>query len=281
MKIYRGMTRVELDAAYNNRAAVGDWQDYMERWAHRSADLYASARVVRDIAFGPRPRQRLDLFLADAPGRPILYFLHGGYWQWNDKEGQAFAARGPLAHGFNVAVGEYSLCPAAGIADIVAEVHAAVDWLAAHAGEYAADAAGIVVSGISAGAHLAATQLGRPEVKAGLLISGLYDLEPIRLSWLNDAIGMDAATAARFSPLLHLPAASGPVVFAVGADERPELCRQTRDYHTAWTAAGLRGRHLPIAAANHFSVLEQLAAPDGLLTAALLDLCREAGLNPA
>jgi acetyl esterase/lipase len=205
--------------------------------------------------------------------------VHGGYWQWNDKEGQACAAAGLLAHGFNVAVVEYTLCPDVGIGDIVDEVWSSLDWLARHGAEYGADGTRIVATGISAGGHLAATQLAHPAVKAGLLMSGIYDLEPIRHTWLNGAVGMDAETAHRHSPLHHIPEAAGPVVFAVGGAELPALRQQTGAYHSAWIGRGHRGRRVEVPAADHFSIFDQFITPEGRLCLALRDLARGTGLT--
>jgi arylformamidase len=119
---------------------------------------------------------------------------------------------------------------------------------------------------------------GRPDVKGTLLISGLYELEPIRLSRLNAVIGMDRDMALRNSPLFHLPARAGPVCFAVGENELPEMRRQTRDYHTRWNAAELPGWDLTVPGADHFSIMNGMADPAGSLTAAILRLC---GLSAA
>jgi arylformamidase len=263
MEFYRGMDRAALDVAYNNRAVVPDWQGYLDRWRARSAALYASARVARDLRYGDAPRNRIDLFASGRAGAPAILFLHGGYWQWNDKEGQAFVAEGLLANGFDVAIGEYTLAPHATMGAICAEAAAMVRWLA---GELPGRE--LYVSGISTGAHLAATTLGDEAVRGALLISGLYDLEPIRLSSLNEPIGMDAAQARAHSPLHAMPPRTAPAIVAFGADERPEIRRQSRDYADALTAQGRPARLLPVAGCDHFSVLETLADPTGTLAAA-------------
>jgi arylformamidase len=259
-------------------ARVPGWQKYLDRWAQASAALHASRRIMRDLRYGPRPRQRLDLILAAERDIPVLSFLHGGYWQWNDKEGQACAGTDALGRGFNVSIVQYTLCPTVGMGEIVDEVWASLDWLAQHGFEYGVDGTGVIAIGISAGAHLAATQLAQPSVKAALLISGIYNLEPIRHTWLNRAVGLNAETARQHSPLFHLPKQAGPVVFAVGGDELPELRRQTGEYAEAWIAMGLCGCKIEVAGANHFSILEQLLGERGMLSEALGHLAREAGV---
>jgi arylformamidase len=272
MELYRGMDRAALDVAYNNRAVVPDWQGYLDRWRTRSDALYASGRCARDLRYGAAPRNRIDLFASGRAGAPAILFLHGGYWQWNDKEGQAFVAEGLLANGFDVAIGEYTLAPQATMRAICAEAAAMVRWLAGALPSRGLGGGGLYVSGISTGAHLAATTLGDGAVRGALLISGLYDLEPIRLSSLNDPIGMDAAEARAHSPLHAMPSRTAPATVAFGADERPEIRRQSRDYVDALTAQGRPARLLPVAGCDHFSVLETLADPAGALAAAAREL---------
>jgi arylformamidase len=109
-------------------------------------------------------------------------------------------------------------------------------------------------------------------VRGGLAISGIYDLEPIRLNYLNEKLGLDPAEAERNSPLLHLPPAAGELIVAYGAKELPELRRQSVEYAQAWVERGLPGHLLPIDGADHFTILEALADPQGALTQALVGL---------
>src|SRR5260221_769724 len=122
--LYRGMDRAALDAAYNNGAAVAEAPRYRADWAARSERLRARHAATLDIRYGDAARTRLDLFLAASPLAPTLIFIHGGYWQMNQKENFAFIAEGPLAHGINVASLGYTLAPEAGVGRIVGEVPA-------------------------------------------------------------------------------------------------------------------------------------------------------------
>jgi hypothetical protein len=110
-----------------------------------------------------------------------------------------------------------------------------------------------------------------PAVQGGLAISGIYDLEPIRLNYLNEKLGLDPEEAERNSPLLHLPPMAGELIVAYGTNELPELCRQSIEYAQAWTERGLPGHLLPVDGADHFTILEALADPQGMLTQALAD----------
>jgi arylformamidase len=125
------------------------------------------------------------------------------------------------------------------------------------------------VSGWSAGGHLAAMLMDEALVAGGLAISGLFDLEPIRLSYLNEKLGLDAEQARRNSPLLNLPTRAGKLIIAYGSDELPELKRQSREFAAEWSARGLPGEIVEVAGCHHYAVLEQLARPDGLLAKAL------------
>lgn len=269
--LYRGMDRAQLDAAYNNRVAVANVADLAD-WERRAAVTRARPGAHLDLAYGSEPRERVDLLLAGKPGAPTLAFIHGGYWQISDKEGYAIVADGPLARGFNVALIEYTLAPAARLDRIVAEVRRAVLWVHEHIGDYGGDPARLYVAGHSAGGHLTAMTMTLREVRGAIAISGIYDLEPIRLNYLNEKLGLDEDEALRNSPIFNLPPMAGPLVTAYGTAELPELCRQSIDYAHAWAERGLPGYVLPIDGADHFTVLEEFAKPKGALTEALMAL---------
>ena len=268
--LYRGMDRAQLDAAYNNSAAVPERDAIVADWAARSAKVRREYAGRFDLAYGDTPRERLDLFLAPDPQAPTPAFIHGGYWQMNDKENFAFFADGLLPLGINLAVIEYTLAPAARLDRIVAEVRRSVRWLAEHLAEYGADPNRLYAAGHSAGGHLTAMTMPLAEVRGGIAISGIYDLEPIRLNYLNEKLGLDAAEADRNSPIRHLPATAGELVVAYGSRELPELCRQSIEYGRVWIERALPGRLLPVDDADHFTILEALARPEGVLTQALL-----------
>ena len=261
--IYRGMDQATLDAAYNNGQAVADSAAILNDFDQRSEALRAAFPAHLDMHYGPGPRNRIDYFAADRPG-PVLVFIHGGYWQMQANERFSFLAAGPLAHGIHVAMMGYTLAPDATLAQIVGEIRTAIGRIRQIAPALGGDAARIVVSGWSAGAHLTAMCMAEPGVIGGLGISGVFDLEPIRLSYLNRKLGLSAEQAAALSPM-RLPHSPLPLVLAYGMDELPELRRQSEEYAAA--RAGLPGRVLPLAGRDHFSILEDLADADGALTA--------------
>src|SRR5215472_2931948 len=127
--LWRGMTRAELDLDYDNRGAVKNSAAKVAEWTERSARFRAVPGALLDLAYGPRPRNRIDIFRSGASAAPLLVFIHGGYWQRNGKEMFACLAEGPLARGIDVALLGYTLAPEATLTEIVAEVRAAVAWL--------------------------------------------------------------------------------------------------------------------------------------------------------
>jgi arylformamidase len=272
MSIYRGMDQATLDAAYNNTVAVANSADLVADWERRSAALAIAHPKYLDLRYGTRERNRLDFFAASESGAPVLIFIHGGYWQMRAKEIFRFLAAGALAHEIGFANVGYTLAPHATLDEIVTEVHSAIDWIVDHAAAYGADPNRVYVSGWSAGGHLTAVSLSHPGVRGGLAISGIFDLEPIRLSYLNAKLRLDRGGVTRLSPMKNVPLASPPLVIAYGTAELPELQRQSCEYAEARANAGLAGKLVALAGHNHFTILEELAQPEGALTSLLLEL---------
>jgi len=263
--LYRGMDRAALDAAYNNSAAVADSQAWVARWREKSAAIRAEPKAVLDIPYAARPRAKLDYFPAGPARAPLFAFIHGGYWQRNDKDGFAFVADGPRQHGIDVALLGYTLAPEARLADIVAEMRQALGFLADKAADFGFDPARLFVGGWSAGGHLTAAVADHPAMRGGLPISGIFDLEPIALNYLNEKLSLDAGEIETLSPLRRWPRSMAPLHLSVGGAELPELQRQSRDYAAAAQARGLPVQLSVLADLNHFSIMDALARPDGAL----------------
>ncbi|KQO66669.1 esterase [Methylobacterium sp. Leaf87] len=264
------LDRAARDAAYDNNAAVPDAAAQAALRNTASAAYRAAYPRALDIPYAPAPRTAFDLYPAADPAAPCLVFIHGGYWQRNSRELFACFAEGTAAAGWSVAMPGHTLAPEASLTRIVDEIGLALDWLAAH-GPAHGIAGPLVLAGWSAGAHLAAMQLHHPAVVAGLAISGVYELGPIRDTGLNEALSLTDAQVAELSPL-RLPVVGKPLAIAYGTAERPALVHDARAFHALRSAHHAPGPLLPVARAEHFSILNELRRPGGTLVRAALDL---------
>jgi len=262
---WRSMSQDERDLGLNNGVAVKGSVEMVGGWEQRSGEMRKRYGDHIDLRYGPRERNRID-FLKVAEKAPTLLFIHGGYWQARAKEVFTIFAEGPMAHGINVALIGYTLAPDATLDQIVAEIHAGIDFLGRELPALGGDAGGIVASGWSAGGHLTAMALSHPKVKAGMAISGIYDLEPIRHSYLNVKLGLDEAMSHRNSPMMQAGGPLKPLSLVVGSAELPLLRKQTADFAGHRATFGLPVTYEEIPGANHFTILEELLAPAGRIT---------------
>jgi arylformamidase len=218
-----------------------------------------------DLRYGPRERNRID-FLKAGEKAPTLVFIHGGYWQMRAKEAFTLFAEGPMAHGINVALIGYTLAPEVTLEEIVAEINRGLDFLAEQLPALGGDANRIAVSGWSAGGHLTAMALSHPRVKGGVAISGIYDLEPIRHSYLNEKLRLDEAMSHRNSPILQAGGPMKPLALTAGGAELPLLRRQTADFAGHRAKHGLPVSYEEIPGADHFTIMDQMLRPEGRIT---------------
>lgn len=253
------------DAAYDNTAAVRDSARQLADFEARSAALVAWAGGHLDIRFGPAERQVFDYFSGPA-GAPTLLFIHGGYWQMRHKDTFRFVTEGALAHGLHAALVGYTLAPQARLTQIVQEMRQGIAAVRAQA--LALGGSGdILLCGWSAGGHLTAMGLDCAGVRAGLGISGIYDLAPLQLTHLNAALQLTPTELQTLSPL-HLPPVGKPFITAFGTSELPQLQAQSQAF--ALHRAGCKGGLLAVEEANHFSILNALAEPQGVLLQRLI-----------
>jgi arylformamidase len=268
---WASLGQAERDAAYNNSLAVANSPELVERRNAASAAFRKAHPAGLDVPYGPAPRQKWDLFAASDASAPCLVLIHGGYWQRNAREDFACFAEGIMAHGWSMALPGYTLAPDASLAAIVGEIGRALDWLATHGPEHGLAAGPVVVSGWSAGGHLTAMALSHPRVAAGLAISGVYELAPIRETYLNQALRLSDAEVATLSPL-RLPVVQKPLAIAYGSRELPALVDDSRDLHARRSAAHASGPLIPVAGADHFTIMDELRRPNGILVRAARDL---------
>ena len=279
--VFLGYDRAALDREYNNSGKVPNAAQYLARYPGESAHVREMLPARLDLRYGPHPGEALDVFLPEGGGPwPVHVFVHGGYWRSLGKADFSFVARGLQPAGVLVAVIDYALIPTVDMDELVRQVRASVAWLHRNAGALGGDPDRITVSGHSAGGHLVAMLMstdwtrfaGLPAdvVKAGCGISGLYDLEPIRLSYLNETLGLTMETARRNSPVHLVPASAGPLLLPVGALEGDEYHRQTDSLAAAWRRRGLHVEVMDMAGHDHFSIITELADPGTALSRAIL-----------
>lgn len=258
------LSQADRDAAFNNTAACPDGPAYVAALREESLAMRAANPAHLDLAYGRTQREAWDLF-PGAAGSPTLVFIHGGYWQRNDREGAAAVMKGALATGWSAALPGYTLGPDATLTTIVAQIDAALTWLAANGPAHGVGGP-IVVTGWSAGGHLAAMALAHPAVHAALPISGLFELGPIRDTYLDEKLHLTDVEVATLSPQ-RLPMPDKPMAIAYGSAELPALVANSRDLHERRAAAHRAGVLAPVAGGDHFTVLEALRAPAGALLA--------------
>lgn len=260
-----------VEREYNLRAAFPDHPQWFARWAADSAAARGRLDARLDVRYGTGPKQTMDLFPA-ANARGTLLFIHGGYWRALDKADHAFVAPPLVAADVGVAILNYDLCPEVRIARIVDECREAVAWLRREGPRLGLATERLIVSGHSAGGHLAAMLVATdwrarglpPDPIAGAVaISGIFDLEPLVEVSFNVDLKLDAGRAYLVSPIHLQPRSPVPVLLAAGAEETSEFIRQSWLLWERWPECHLPGRRGPlfIPGRHHFSVLTDLGDP--------------------
>jgi len=285
MRNWRHYTPWELENQYDNRSAVPEHKEIFRDWDRRSRLAREGFGGARDLAYGPHPRQTLDLFVPTnlVGPAPLHIYLHGGYWQALSKEFSGFVADGLVKAGIAVAVVNYRLCPEVGMEEIIGDIRTALVWLYRNGAAHGVNPKRVQLSGHSAGGHLVAmlwtTDWTRqiPELPAdflhsGIGISGLYDLEPLVPTPINRALELDIPRAKALSPTLQKPGCRAPLLLAVGETESDEYHRQSEHLHERWKAAGVPMELERLKGHHHFSIVDELACSDGALCRAALAL---------
>ncbi len=275
------MATPDYEVEYDNSGRVPEADAITARWEAASAAYRKTAHAELGQTYGPGERHRYDLFFTDTARAPLVVYLHGGYWQQGDRALYSFLARELNANGVGVAVPSYSLCPRVSVLDIVGELRACLAALWKRTGTHP------LVVGHSAGGHLTAAMVATdwgavadvPDdlVRAGLAISGIFDLRPLVATSINDALGLDLEKARAASPAFRPPTSKGrTLVAAVGAAESTEFLRQSRELVERWGRAGVDTEYLEAAGANHFTIVDELTQPQSALFGRALALAQRA-----
>ena len=279
MKLYRNFTsQEEIDNQYNGQILVPEMFDILRAFSAASARARQELDSRLDIPYGPTLDETFDIFPASEPGAPVVVFIHGGYWRWGSSKDFSAVARGLVSHGYSVVVTNYSLCPKVALPEITRQQRAVVAHLASNAGDFKIDADRIFVSGHSAGGQqvgmLMSTdwvgEYGLPPgvIKGGVAISGLFDLQPFRYSWLQPKLLLNHETIMQESPIMNLPDQRAPLLLSVGELESAEFHRQSEAYLEAWQNKGFEGRLYVQPGLNHYLAINGLADPGS-------EFCRE------
>ncbi len=267
---------------YNARASIPDHPHIFARWQRDSALVRRTQAGLLDLPFGQASGERLDFYPASKAGAPLLVFIHGGWWRSLDKSDFTFVVPGYRRAGFNVALTNYTLAPEASMEEITRQQLRALAWLYRHADDYEFDRTKIVIAGHSAGAHLAAMMMAaqwpqwEPDlppdlIKGGVLMSGLYDLDPVRYAaFVNGDLKLTSERVDQLSPARMPMPHTAPFITAVGDLESDEFKRQNKLIAQQWQAAhvgdiALKGIH-------HLSICDTFADPTHPLFKASCDL---------
>ncbi|MGE6783814.1 alpha/beta hydrolase [Ensifer adhaerens] len=252
--------------AYANGANIARGDRWPQAWVGPSETfrnaLSASGLAKLDVAYGERPRNRMDLFFPNGTPKGLVVFVHGGFWLQLDKSFWSHLAAGAIDHGYAVAMPSYTLCPEIRIGGIVEEVAAAI-------GEASKLVEGpLMLTGHSAGGHLVsrmitATAPLSPDVRARIRnvvsISGVHDLRPLMSTAMNEKLAIDEAEALSQSPALLRPMPNARVTCWVGGGERAEFLRQSALLANIWTGLGATTATVVEPDKHHFNVIDGLA----------------------
>jgi arylformamidase len=283
--VYLDYGQAALDAQYDNRARVPEHQDIHAGYRARAEAVVEEFDTRLDVSYGPGAEETLDIYLPEnaaenSQGAPINVFLHGGYWFSRHKDDFRFLAQGLARAGAVLVIVNYALVPSVDLDELVRQCRAAVAWAYGNADTFGGDKNRIFVSGHSAGGHLTAMMMatdwptfanGLPAdlVKGGTAISGIYDLEPIRLGFMEETLGFTPGQVARNSPIGLAPATGAPLIVAVGGGESEEFLRQSDTFAAAWGDKCVPCDLMVLPGLNHFTILGEFADPEsGLIRAA-------------
>lgn len=265
MKVFLDYSQEELDRQYEHRHFVADVDQYVA-WARaESARVRSEARGRYDVPYGAQRDETLDVYFGEGVGlRPLVVFFHGGRWSRGSKTSSCYNAEVFTALGAHFVSVNFTLLPDTTMDVLIHQCRSALAWLWRNADSVGGDRARIYVMGKSSGAHIAGMMVttdwekdyGLPPdvIKAGLLVSGMYDLEPVRRSFRNSFLRLDEKSAKRNSPIHRIPADGCPLVVGCGALETDEFRRQSQEFAGAWRDGGNPVRHLEVAGCHHYSV---------------------------
>ena len=288
-RVFMDYDQIELDAAYDQSAYAPLGYQITLRRATNSEETRRRIGNPRRASYGPSEVEKLDIFTTKAPNAPIFIFVHGGAWLSGEASGYHFAAENYINAGAHyIALDFIAVEPAGGdIGKMAEQVRRAIAWVYKNAKSFGGDPNRIYLSGQSSGAHLAGVSLitewtrdyGVPMdvIKGAVLLSGMYEMKPVRLSRRSSYVKFTNAMEDAMSTQRHLARIRNPVTLIYGTNETPEFQRQSRDFAAALRAAGKKVELIVAPNHNHYELQETLANPYGWAGRAALAMM---GLKP-
>ena len=268
MNVYKQYNQEQLNNQYNMRLHVPDYAEYFDRWERLSRETAEHNTLLKDMPFGDHPEELLDIFPSKIHQSKTLVFIHGGYWHLLDKSMFRFLAEHFLKYNVTTVLINYPLAPRSSINEIVASCRKALQWLHDNIVRFNGDPGELYLMGHSAGGHLASMLMVEEEakfVRAMISLSGLFRLEPVMLSYLNDSIGMDRENAANNSPVFLEPASDCPLLLVTGSEETDEFHVQSEELYNRWKDKCCSADLVIVPAKNHYSILDAVVEKDSIL----------------
>lgn len=269
-----------LDAQFRLQDRVADYAELADARRAKSVAYAESTKMVPDLSYGRALKESLDVFPAVFPGSPVVVFIHGGCWMWNEREDYRYLAEPFVNRGVVFVNVHHTPVPEVGFQDVIDQIRDALSWIYRNVGRFGGDPDRIFVIGHSSGGHLAivgATTdwpsrdgLPRDLVKGILCLSALTDLQAVEQSYLNETLQLTPQEVRKFSPARHIPIQAPPLLAAVGGDETEEFLRQNTVLADAWAKAGHPVDEAVYPGLNHFTILDALADGKHELTRAFL-----------
>ena len=274
--VWLDMDQKELDDAYDQTVYAPNQPLLALRRKAASESVLKRFGAPERRAYGPTEIEKLDIYKTKRADAPVMVFTHGGAWRNGAARDSAFPAEMYVNAGAHYVVLDFIQVHEAGgsLLPMIGQVRSAVAWVYKNAASFGGDPERIYLSGHSSGAHLTGCALvtdwqkdfALPAnfIKGGLLLSGMYDLKPVRLSKRSEYVKFTDEIEQSLSSQRHLDKLNAPLVVAYGTQETPEFQRQSRDFATAVKAAGKPVELLVGEALNHFEMQETMGNPYGL-----------------
>lgn len=296
--VWRHYDQVALDTQYNSRGTVADVSMYLQAYAEQTRQAKRALVCIENLRYGSGADDRLDIYpvatsagWAAGGGSPVMVFLHGGDWRALSKEDGGFAAQAFVAAGVMYVALDFSLVPSITLPAMGEQVRRALHWLYLNVAAHGGDPDRLHIAGHSSGANLVGqllmtdwvTAFNAPAdlIKSAVLISGLGDLEPVRLSFRNQQLHLSPADVAQASLIRRQPGMPCPMLVLVGERETDDYRLQSRELADFWRAHGNSATLFELKDRHHFDALLEWADPASAVFAAHIGLINGEPVPPA